>query len=507
MNNKLLVIGIDGGTWELLNALIEKGYLPFLHELISHGNSCDLMSTTPPVTPAAFSSFLTGLSPQDHGILTFRGFDRGKHLFYKNDACSLPVSHIFRLLNDGGVKTGSVGIPMTYPPSEVNGFMVSGFDIPLSNLDYVYPPEEKEDYINNHYPEFHPAMVDSHIDEENYERFLGRMCSLIQEKTSISIHLAKKYEVDLLVVHYQQTDALQHAMYTKLLQAATQGPNDDMEEKALQVYRVLDNEIKRLIESLDFDTFMLFSDHGFQSLLGTLYPNRLLLQKGSLAINPDLSKNTFRSGITQLYKKLPPWVKRLYRKYKKEEVAYSDHRIEKHATTNMFVDWSDSKAVVIGGDLNGHLYVFDERIIKESIEKDFGGLCEVREFKQGSHGPDFTLIPPGGWNVSETMGKKIKEAHHGFRGTHRQEGIFILSGKNIIRTELTRAELIDIPPTLLGYFGIPVPMDMKGSILKDQFLSFPDITRCPQRGKKQQPYGEKEIEEELVSRMQALGYM
>lgn len=153
------------------------------------------------------------------------------------------------------------------------------------------------------------------------------------------------------------------------------------------------------------------------------------------------------------------------------------------------------------------MYVFDDSITKESIDKDFGGLCEVRELKQGSHGPDFTLIPNNGWNVSETMGKKIKEAHHGFRGTHRQEGIFILTGENIVRTQITSAELIDIPPTLLGYFGIPVPMDMKGSILQDQFLTFPDITRCPQREIKQQPYDDEKIDEELVKRMQDLGYI
>src|SRR3990167_7466735 len=71
MKPKVLVIGIDGGTFDIINPLINKGSLPNLKRLIENGSSGILQSTIPPVSPAAWSTFITGQNPGSHGIYNF----------------------------------------------------------------------------------------------------------------------------------------------------------------------------------------------------------------------------------------------------------------------------------------------------------------------------------------------------------------------------------------------------------------------------------------------------
>src|SRR5512139_130949 len=70
---KIIVIGIDGGTFDIIRPMIELGELPHISSLISKGVSSDLHSTLPPVTAPAWTSFMTGTNPGKHGIFHFIG--------------------------------------------------------------------------------------------------------------------------------------------------------------------------------------------------------------------------------------------------------------------------------------------------------------------------------------------------------------------------------------------------------------------------------------------------
>ena len=69
--DKLLILGLDGATWDVLNPLIAEGYMPRLSAAVKTGASGVLRSTTPPITPAAWTTFLTGKQPGIHGIIDF----------------------------------------------------------------------------------------------------------------------------------------------------------------------------------------------------------------------------------------------------------------------------------------------------------------------------------------------------------------------------------------------------------------------------------------------------
>ncbi len=69
--NKVLMIGLDGATFDLLQPLMDDGVMPFLQRFMAEGCHGDLMSTRNPLTPPAWVSMTTGRSPHVHGIYDF----------------------------------------------------------------------------------------------------------------------------------------------------------------------------------------------------------------------------------------------------------------------------------------------------------------------------------------------------------------------------------------------------------------------------------------------------
>ena len=67
-NRKVLILGLDGSTWDLLSGLTENGTMPILRSLLNKGAWTDLVTMIPPVTATSWTSFVTGLNPGKHSV-------------------------------------------------------------------------------------------------------------------------------------------------------------------------------------------------------------------------------------------------------------------------------------------------------------------------------------------------------------------------------------------------------------------------------------------------------
>ena len=68
---KIIIIGLDGATFDIINPLIKRGELSNLARLIKDGVSGELISTIHPTTPQAWTTFMTGKGAGSHGIYDF----------------------------------------------------------------------------------------------------------------------------------------------------------------------------------------------------------------------------------------------------------------------------------------------------------------------------------------------------------------------------------------------------------------------------------------------------
>src|SRR4030065_410257 len=142
---RTIVIGLDGATFDLILPWVEQGHLPSFRRLIEEGSWGELESTMPPLTGPAWSSFITGKNPGKHGIYDFMYRDPKGYRSITINATLRKGPSFWRLLGDQGKRVIVFNVPVTYPPEEVNGIMISGFPTPPKSKDFVYPPELRED--------------------------------------------------------------------------------------------------------------------------------------------------------------------------------------------------------------------------------------------------------------------------------------------------------------------------------------------------------------------------
>src|SRR6185295_10716909 len=155
MKPKILVIGLDAATMDLVKPWADRGYLPALARLMSEGSHSPLRSTPNMHSASAWTSILTGLNPGRHGLFVFsdRDFATGKQVFFKGGdrTGELISSH----LTGQGLTAGFLNVPMTYPARcEPGGFMVSGLDAPSLNERAFWPADLRSDLLNR-FPDYH----------------------------------------------------------------------------------------------------------------------------------------------------------------------------------------------------------------------------------------------------------------------------------------------------------------------------------------------------------------
>jgi hypothetical protein len=122
----VVVLGLDGGTWDLLEPYIERGLLPNLARLRAQGAWGPLQSINPSSSPVIWTSIATGKSPDKHGITFFVRFPEGK------TGEPGPVTStmrrgkaIWNILSAKGYDVATVGWFVTWPVESVNGRMIS----------------------------------------------------------------------------------------------------------------------------------------------------------------------------------------------------------------------------------------------------------------------------------------------------------------------------------------------------------------------------------------------
>src|SRR5436305_8359277 len=122
-NYKVFVFGLDGPTLDLMEPFIKQGHLPNLGRLLENGARSRLESTVPPITPCAWSSFMTGKNPGKHGLFDFvEPLPDGRGFRFTN-ASTRHAESLWAYLSRQGKRVGVMNVPMTYPPEKIDGYM------------------------------------------------------------------------------------------------------------------------------------------------------------------------------------------------------------------------------------------------------------------------------------------------------------------------------------------------------------------------------------------------
>lgn len=151
---RVIVIGLDGFDPELAEKFMAEGLLPNLSKLKKQGSYQRLRTTTPAISPVAWSSFMTGCEPSKHNIFDFLSRDQRTYLPTLSSARILPPKRRLRLgkkqiplgrpviqgfrksvpfwkiLGDRGIPGTILRVPITFPPEKFRGHLLAGMCTP-----------------------------------------------------------------------------------------------------------------------------------------------------------------------------------------------------------------------------------------------------------------------------------------------------------------------------------------------------------------------------------------
>ncbi len=117
---RVLVFGIDGGTWDVIEPMLQAGELPNLHKLYRSGVRGVLQSRPPVLSPVVWTTIFTGKPLQEHGVRDWK----------TSQSTHRKVKALWEITSAAGLLTHVFNVPGSWPPEDVSGVMLSGF--PLS---------------------------------------------------------------------------------------------------------------------------------------------------------------------------------------------------------------------------------------------------------------------------------------------------------------------------------------------------------------------------------------
>ncbi len=502
---KTLAIGIDGASWNYVTPLLEAGRLPNLSQLIENGHKGTLKSTIPPFSPVAWSSFMTGKNPDNHGIFDWCKRPRDGQTYRPVSAVDRKAAPFWHYLNNAGMRVGIFNIPLTYPAEAIDGFYISGFDSPSENINKYYPKDIPQ-IINEKFGWDHLRLMPPRLYKTREDRltFLSQYEQCCDKQTTMALFLIDKYRIDVLAMNYSINDHFSHYM-----------KEYEFVEKGLEI---ADRNLGRLIQEYPDANFIILSDHGSTRIKGVFLIYNWLRDNGYVTFNnkkleivklrailadifkksqgKNLYKRILIKALVTLAKLLPVMiVAKLVQSLSKnrDSVSYWPH--------NAIDDEPSSVAFCSMGSLG--LYINDKYERRGFSSQERKDLCDelirrLLPLKDPVSGmplfdriikreeiyhnslyiedcPDLFLhasAPYSIW-ISHLVadGRRNGDAYFydsdriDYYGRHIDDGIFIFSGKDFNReSDITDLNIADIPAVILHLSNVPIPNDFNGKV-------------------------------------------
>lgn len=305
----ILVLALDGASFDVIRPMVERGELPHLGAWLSDGSSAALPSTTPPVTFPAWSSFMTGLEPSEHGIFDFTQKQPGEPRLRFVNAADRRAPSIFRRISEAGGRVLVLGLPATHPPEPVEGLLVCGFDAPVSagtDERSASDPVLYRKVAERVGPWMRPELDESARASDFHERAVETLLSRIDRKRDFALEaLARMREAGgganpaLTLVVFSESDTVGHHYFRD---HEPSSPRHDPEAPAVRrtaladVYRRLDAACGALARAIGDDVpIVVLSDHGMGTASDKIvHVNRHLADRGLLVRRGGVARNVDR---------------------------------------------------------------------------------------------------------------------------------------------------------------------------------------------------------------------
>ncbi len=497
---RVVVLGLDGATFTLLDPWLKAGLLPNLAALATNGYRGILRSTVPPVTPVAWSSMVTGVNPGRHGIFDFRRRDPGSYRFLPVLGKDRKAPGLWQYLTALGLRSIVINLPTSYPPERFNGIMVSGMDTPSSARDFVHPPLDLEELLGDKGPYIVETTFEP-LASGDEEGWLDQMWHMTVARAELVRRLALSEEWSLLWVVFVFPDRLQHVMW-KWLDARhpRHAPSrwGWAEETMLRFWNCLDQLLGELLDAFPDAHFLVVSDHGFGPYFKLLRVNRLLEKMGYVRFDDAggvdwTNTRAFAVGShSGIYVNLKG----------REPLGAVDPRSYESFCAQLI---SELRSVVEEGEpLFEYVLHRTEAYSGPYVEMAPDVVIAGRSYK--------VQVSDGFVHEVGARAEVFDELMLTDSG-HHPDGIVLAFGPKVSPGSAGAASIMDVAPTAMYLAGVPLPPDLDGRLMVDA-LEASALDREPpslapyelQMAASGQDYTDEQMEQ-VLDRLRDLGYI
>ena len=561
----VMIIGLDGGTFDLIHPWVNQGKLPNIAKLIRSGAHHSLRSTIPPMTFPAWNAFMTGKNPGKHGVFDFMQRKPGTYDLDIMNATHRKCPTTWRIASQSGKRCAVLGVPVTYPPEQINGVMISGFDAPFTDDRIMFPRELSQELREKVGPYIVSADFTKHLKAGQIDQALNAIHGSIDRKAETAKYILRREPWDLFMIVFGETDVAIHYFWKYHDPDSPQRSQRRAAHIGLdpiyEIYSRVDTHIGELLELASPETtVIMMSDHGaggacnkaihlnrfmeihdllkFKRLPVTNQIHKTLdqLKSSVRVVLPDKiikrlrfapksmglkweSKLRFSSidwASTKVYAEETPYYPNLRINLKGREpdgivdrhdydrlverVVSILHAWKDPETGNRIVQTAYRKEDLYHGE---YLENAPDIIISWNLDNGYSYLSKPSFRSQ--KGVPISKVTPGEMDKSDFMINRS--------GSHRDEGIFVISGKGIKSGHLDVPEvgITSIAPTVLYLLDVPIPTDMDGQVLlccfKDDHIKTPIFeTSDSHENLADYHYTDAETDE-VTKKLSGLGYL
>lgn len=487
-DRKVLLLGLDGITYSVLDPAFAAGHMPNYKALLDRSASGVLTSTVPPYTPPGWTSIFTGVNPGKHGIFGFTlgNVQQSKGLV-RLDRVTAPA--IWNAANAQGKRIGLFNIPMTYPAPAVDGWSVSGMLTPEGGgetpTNFTYP-ESLADEIVAQTGSYEIDIEVDYAEDWKSTAIIERLSkNLAAKRTALRYLLDKDPSLPMLFAVLEAPDRLMHVHY-KYIDPRSEHYNRPeaapIRERAWQFFDECDEMIGDMLTWAGDDAYVItMSDHGFGPKDKSVNVNVALREWGLLSVG-GAGAVTKSAGLRKLARRA------------KKALPKSVWQKAKGAAQGS-IDWSRTKAFsapipqqgiyvnLEGREPNGSVPQSEYEDVRNEIIERFTQLTDpddgkpvldtIHKREDVVHGPQavnapdlFPVCREYSYELSDGLySPGILDDYRDLpRGFHHMDGVFGVAGPGIEAQSGLLASLYDITPTALYLAGCKIP-EVDGKVL------------------------------------------
>ncbi|MBU1879310.1 MAG: alkaline phosphatase family protein, partial [Chloroflexi bacterium] len=359
---------------------------------------------------------------------------------------------VWNVLDKAGKRSIIVGVPQTYPPSPLNGEMVTSFLTPSIQSQYTYPPELRDE-IASVVGEYMLDVPNFRTDDKDW--LLRKIQEMSEKQFRLVRHMLRTRTWDFFMMVGMGPDRIHHGFWQYMDPAHPKyEPGSPYKDAIKEFYLYLDREIGELLSLLGDDVAVLVvSDHGAQAMEGGICINEWLMQEGYLTLKQPPNKVVPLSKVEIDWSRTKSWGAGGY-----------------YGRLFLNVQGREPQGVIPAADYEK---VRDEIIAKlEAITDPAGRNIGTRAFKPEDVYREVNNIPPDlivyfgnlAWRSVGSVGLGAVHTFENDTGpddaNHAQNGLFIVCDGHSGPGQREHRHIQSIASTILKLMGVPVPEDM-----------------------------------------------